>query len=228
MSKQQQDFAEFVKGLVAAETDADCPEWWTPLFAFTRAVKGWYEEGVESDRAFDAVDRAMHLLGGWTILGLDEVPDSEAAYEFFAHGWGRVRYRGDAGPLEQALARAKAYPLSTARERGRKMVKYDRFVSLAGWLQVTVGDRNILLPVRQVAALLKTVPCRVSIWRELAKKDGYLAEAKAHVFHGKLGVGRATEFRFDTARWDCLQAAAASGCAAHFDFTQQHPPESAR
>jgi len=224
----QQALVGFIRNLVEFLADEDCPEWWSPLFTFTRAVKGWYEEGVELDRAFDAVDRAMHLLGGWTILGLDEVPDAETAYECFTHAWGRVRFRGDEGPLEQALAKAKAYPLSTARERGRKMPKYDRFVSVAGWLQVTVGDRNILLPVRQVASLLKTVPCRVSIWRELAKKDGYLAEAKAHVFHGKLGVGRATEFRFDTQRWGCLQAAAASGCAAHFDFTQQHPPELAR
>jgi len=226
MSKRE-TFAEFIKALVASESDGDNPEWWTPLFSFTRAVKSRFPEGARADDAFDQVDKIVRRLGGWDGLEWAEVADSEEAYDYFAHAWGRVRYRVDEGPLEQALAKATARPLSTARERGRKMPKYNRFVSVAGWLQVTAGDRNILLPVRQVAALLKTVQCRVSIWREWATKDGYLVVAKQHVFHGG-GVGRATEFRFDVSRWDCLRAAAALGCKAHFDFAQQHPPELAR
>jgi len=221
MAKKKQTFLEFVKSLVATETSGEGPEWWTPLFAFTRAVKTWHKEGVQMDPAFDKADRAMRRLGGWGILELDDVQDAETAYECFAHTWARVRFDSDEGPLEQALAKAKARPLSTAREHGRKMPKYDRFVSLAGWLQVTAGDRDILLPVRQVAALLSTVQCRVSIWRGLATKDGFLTVVEPH----NRGRGRATRFRFDTSRWACLMAAAASGCKAHFDFAQQHPPE---
>lgn len=229
---KQQKFAEFIEALVASEMDGDNPEWWTPLFAFTRAVKNWHTDGVQLDRAFNAVDGAMRRLGGWSVLGLDDVQDTESAYEFFTYAWDRVRFHADERPLQQALVKAKAYPLSTTRVHGRRMPKYDRFVSVAGWLQVTAGNRNILLPVRQVAELLstdkyRTDKHRVSIWRELAKKDGFLAVAKQHVFRSG-GVGRATEFRFDVSRWDCLRAAAALGCKAHFDFAQQHPPEAER
>jgi hypothetical protein len=201
----QQEFAEFVKALVVSETSGDNPEWWTPLFAFTRAVKTWHKEGVKMDPAFDKADRAIRHLGGWSILELDDVQDTESAYEYFTYAWDRVRFDADEGPLQQALAKAKAHPLSTERLHGRKMPKYDRFISVAGWLQVTAGDRNILLPVRQIAALLGTDKCRVSIWRELAKKDGFLTVAEPHVFYRKLGTGRATRFRFDTSRWECLK-----------------------
>ena len=84
------------------------------------------------------------------------------------------------------------------------MPRYDRFVSLAGWLQHTAGDRPIALPCRVVAALMGTDKHQVSAWRGLAVREGFLRELeKARYEPG--GKGKATTFRFaDLAFLDAL------------------------
>jgi len=200
----QQAFAEFIENLFAAEADADNPEWWTPLFTFTRAVRSWFPEGTAADDAFDQVDKIVRRLGGWDSLEWAGVADSEEAFECFSHAWKKVRYRVGEGPLEQAIGKGETFPLKTHRGQRRRLPGYDRFVSAAFWLQTIVGDRDILLPVRRCAELLGTDKHRVKVWRDWAIEDGFLAVTQAHTFNGR--GGRATQFRFDTARFD-LKAA---------------------
>ena len=200
-----QSFLEYIKDILEAEGDPDRPEWHTPLFHFTRAVKSQFPEGTKVDEAFDEVDKVVRRLGGWGKLEWVEIEDSEMAFEYFAHAWGKIRYRVGEGPLEQAFAKANSQPLETPRGRERRLAGYDRFVSVAYWLQKVVGDRDILLPVRQVAELLGTDKHRVKVWRDWAVADGFLAVTQAHAFHG--GVGRATQFRFNNSRTLCCRGA---------------------
>lgn len=185
-------FAEFVRYAVE-KAELEPESWRTPLWDFTRLIKGWCREGVKAGEAFRQVDAVMRRNGGWGRIF--ELEPEEARAEF-CNTWKKIRFRPDETPLDQALAKAKAYPVKAPRDETCTVErpKYDRFISLCGWLQVTMGDRPIFLPVRQVAALLETDIRMVSLWRQAAVDEGFLEVVKEHEFRPG-GRGRATEFR---------------------------------
>jgi hypothetical protein len=78
------------------------------------------------------------------------------------------------------------------------------------------GDRNILLPVEQLAEVLKVSKMTISNSRDWAKADGFLREVK-EACHAKK---QATEFRFNVQRVEMLREAAERGTQLSYDETE--------
>lgn len=164
-------------------------EWGTPLFSFVRLARSWFKEEIKADRAFDLVDKIMRPWNGWQKFFL---LDEEEAYTQFTETWKKVRWRIDESPLDIAAKRAKAFPLASHVKRARPTPGYNRFFSLVGWLQFTMGpETNIYLPVREVGERLGADIKMVSTWRQWAIDDGFIEETAPHDFAKR----KATEFR---------------------------------
>jgi hypothetical protein len=153
-----------------------------------------------------------------------DVSREDAHAEFYG-AWDQVRFLPGRMPLESALEYADRLPLElNAETREGRPEGYQRFISIAGWLQVGMGDRNILLPVEDLAEALGVQPMTVSRYRKWAEEDGFLKQVKGHVYKGKGRGGKATEFRFKVGRFPILREAAQEGTAESFDETSTPEP----
>lgn len=184
--------------------EGETEEWQSPLFPFVRVVKGHPELiGLRSKTALEIVERTMR---GWMGKakgdpwdGYFELEKEDAQVEFMAC-WEKVRFVPGWEPLNQAIERAKKMQLVPRNERTDG---YQNFVSIAGWLQVTMGDRNIMLPCEKLGEHLGCTPMTISRYRQWAVQDGLLSLVKGHRFKAG-GGGEATEFRFNTDLYKCL------------------------
>jgi hypothetical protein len=172
--------------------------WTSPMFQFARFCKAHHELIHLSD--YDAMQKIEEIMYGWDDLppGDDpwgyfyEADDADAARIDFMTSWAAIRHIPFRTVLQSALQLSVATPLTPARERGRL---YQRFVSVAGWLQVLMPGKAIYLPTRAVGDLLGCNQRTVSGLRQLAVGDGLLTIVKGHTFRST-GKGEATEFRF--------------------------------
>ena len=188
----------------------------TELWTFTRCIKSCFtERDNPHDVFFDLVEPEIERRGGWEIL--DTPLDEEEIYLEFVCNWDSVRYRLGETPLTNALAKAEEMPLQPNRASKHPgfLQRYSRFIGLAGWLQVTMGDRPILLPVERLAEILSVRPMTISRYREIAVKDGFLRVVREHA----AVKGRATEFRFDVSRFNVLKDRAQQGTVDSFSDT---------
>jgi hypothetical protein len=193
----------------------------SPLFHFIRWAKAHPDlAGLTVQQAFQRVEQAICSWRAtprganpwyvWLKVGRDT-----AEAEFYG-AWDAIRYLPFENPLTGALDRAFAQPLTLLPKIAeRRPEGYALFVGLSGWLQVMMGDRNILLPVAEVADLLNVDRSTVSRYRRWAKEDGYLKEVKQAIHRSK-GKGEASEFRFDVTRFDALQEHAQRGTGEAF------------
>lgn len=194
--------------------------WESPLWGFLRLAKGHQDLfGAEPERAFRMMTQAMRdwlqqtgraESDPWdTYLG---VPRDDAQVETL-DAWAKIRNVAGLSPLEQALALATEQPLELPWEyRQGRPDCYARFLSLAGWLQVSHGAQPILLPVEALGKVLGLQKMNVSRLRTLAVKDGFLREVKGHDRVRR----RATEFVFDVSRIPLLAARAEPGTVELF------------
>jgi len=180
-------------------------EWQSPLFSFVRIVKGHPDLiGLTSKGALQTVERILKgRLTGDPWSRHFYIDREDAQVEFLAC-WEKIRFVPGWDPLDQAVERSKKMQLIPKNERTDG---YQNFVSIAGWLQVTMGDRNIMLPCEKLGELLNCTQMTISRYRQWAMEDGLLTKMKEHRFKAG-GGGDATEFRFDTSRYDCLAAKA--------------------
>ena len=181
----------------------------TLLWSFTRAVKSCFrEEANPQDVFFDFVHPEIERRGGWESI-FECYWDAEDICMEFVCNWDSVRYNIGESPLENAAAKADAHGLRPARcdRHPGRLRRYARFVSIAGWLQVTMGNRPILLPCEKLAELLDVSPKAISRYRQMATRDGYLLESQKH----NRIAGRATEFVFNVKRFSSLQTKAQDG-----------------
>jgi hypothetical protein len=190
-----------------------CRRWQSRLFLFVRLAKAHPQlHGLAAAAAFAAIDDVAqtwdHQKGECPWLRFLGIGRDDAAVEIL-DAWDKVRFQPPGcTPLQNALQMADERPLILRAEVMAvrfASVRYPRFVALAGWLQVCVGDRPILLPVREVAKLFAVEPMTISRYRQWALKDGYLVEVQAHQWRGAKKGGKATEFRFQVEGFDCLQ-----------------------
>jgi hypothetical protein len=128
------------------------------------------------------------------------VLSKEDAQVEFMGCWEKVRFVPGWDPLDQAIEQAKKMQLIPPTDR---TVGYQNFVSIAGWLQVTMGNRNIMLPCEKMSEHLNCTPMTISRYRRWAVEDGLVQMVKEHRFKSA-GGGEATEFRFDTSQYKCL------------------------
>jgi hypothetical protein len=193
----------------------DLPEW-QGVFHFVRLVKAHpsmaNESAKQAFRATEAVLRSRSRGKGnqrrdcWEASLGAAREDVEAT---FLGAWDSIRYLPGRSPLGNAMELAKRYPLILdAGDSDRRPDGYALFISLAGWLQVGMGNQPIKLPCREVADLLHVQPMTVSRYRKWALEDEFLEEVKAARFAGKRGAGEATSFRFDVSLFPILEEAA--------------------
>ena len=104
----------------------------------------------------------------------------------------RSRRRG----LDQAVEEERQQPLPLPPELAKKykhVNQLERFIGIAGWLQVKNGSRVILLPQDRLAKILGvSQPC-VSGYTRLAVREKFLKK----VWEASRGEHKATEYRFD-------------------------------
>ena len=195
------------------------------LFELVQALRGYFPEALAADAAFEQVDKIMAGWGGWadyfgTGMDYDAVGTTDEAKVQFRRLWRRVRFRRDKDPMQQALEKATAHPLQTLRSEKDPMPRYDRFVSLCAWLQVTRGNKPIYLPQRRLAKALSAAPTLVHEWLQMAMEDGFLKCVKKFPF----GVRSAREYAFDVSRWEVLRDHAAAGCESFFRDAESVKP----
>src|SRR5262249_13308439 len=132
-------------------------------------------------------------------------PAQADAHAEFLDTWDKIRYLPGMTPLDGAAEWARRYPLGLAEENGHSWSReYVRFISIAGWLQTSMGDLPIQLPVQDLAEILGVQKMTVSRYRKWAVADGFLVEVKAHSFHPDAKRNRATDFRFNVERFPIL------------------------
>jgi hypothetical protein len=125
-------------------------------------------------------------------------------------------------PLDNAVEQARRCPLRLRDDlKELRSEGYQTFVSIAGWLQVGMGDANILLPVEELAPLLRVKPMTVSRYRRWAVEDGFIKEVKPYQRRGENRAGKATEFRFNVERFPILGERAADGTQDSYDEAGQ-------
>jgi hypothetical protein len=182
-------------------------KWSSPVFPFARFCKAHPAiKALPDDKAARAVEEVM--------LTWDDLPKSRCPWEHyfpdaggtdaarldFMVSWDSIRHVPFDDPLRNALRLADEKPLKPPYFRGEL---YQRFVSLAGWLQVLTKEKSIFLPTRTIGELLGCDPTSVSRLRRLAVRDELLIEVKRHRFRSS-GKSEATEFRFHVDRFDEL------------------------
>ena len=201
--------------------------WRTPLWDFIHLLKRHLE--LANLTATEAMGHIEPVLVQYAQQeGLLEDPtdpfevfgnnwDCGSRLEFLTT-WSKVRYAPDWSPLHYAEEQAKKSPFTPSICRDGKMPDYARFVSFAGWLQVGVGNRPILLPCEKLSTinLFDTNKMQISRLRQLAITDGCLVVVKEHKFRSK-GKSEATEFRFNVAVDPMFLKEADDGCAEAFE-----------
>jgi hypothetical protein len=222
-------FAEYLARSVEEHhrQEEENEEWQSPLFYFVRLVRSHPDMLTMTARqAFQAVEDVMRIwqarlpkaqrrLSVWAHWLQVEREDAEAE---FLGVWDHVRYLVGRTPLEIAIDQAVAHPLGILeKHRAARPEGYARFIAIAGWLQVTMGDNRILLPVEELAERLHVTPMTISRYRRWAKEDGYLKETKSYEFHGKGKTNKATHFRFNVSLWKILTETSQTGSKESFD-----------
>jgi hypothetical protein len=207
------------------KTEAADGNWQSSLFHLVRLVKA--HPAAASWTAKQAIKQMETVMKSWrrSVTPQKRAEDDwtvwlglgrEDAHVEIIAVWDKVRYLAGHSPLESALEQARRQPLRPSDDEiERSSERYPLFVSLAGWLQVGMGNRNILLPVAEVAGLLEVEPMTVSRYRKWAIEHGYLKEVLPYKKPaGK--QGKATEFRFDVSLFQVLREAAQQGTQEGF------------
>jgi hypothetical protein len=179
---------EFVAraAVVSMEAGSDDGENWKSFtWEFTRLCRSHPKLScLTADEAFKKIP--------WGPTGFDEEEQMQFLIE-----WDRVRSIPGLSPLEFAAKLARQQPLASTRN----LKTYDQFISLAGWLQASIGvDNPIFLPTRKVAEVLGLKSNRsVAIFCQLAMADGFMELVERATQH------RATRYRFRVERYKILQ-----------------------
>jgi hypothetical protein len=205
------DLASWVRCVYDSHKEQPGPEWnhWrSPLFYFTRLVKA--HPTVTDMCDYKAAQVVEDILRRWLPPGKNTDPwehffpeanDGDDALADFMASWNKVRHVPFHDVLSNALRLGDEKPLKPPHPRGKL---YQRFISLAGWLQMLLPGKPVLLPTRKLGELLECDQRTVSRMREFAEVDGLLLKVKAHSFRSG-GKGKATEFRFAIERYPGLQ-----------------------
>lgn len=193
----------------------DSPVYWFVFYLRAHpAMDDYLSRPIE---AFKLIEKSGPHDFSW--FGLDRVE----ALAMFCDLFETIRFRPGQPPLEQARDRARADRLKLSDDLRairpiddrdpRSEEDYEFFISLAGWLQVVVGNRPFQLPTRNVAELMGVSPMTVTRYRRLAVKDKFVSVTQEHSKAHRL----ATEFRFNTSAFDALAEKAARGTADMFE-----------
>jgi len=184
--------------------------WRSPLWDFARFCRAHPTVAdLPDDEAVLVVEAELHThtdlpagVNPWEHFfpeGEDgESLSGELARLDFMTSWGSVRHVPFRDALHNALRLSEKRPLLPGHNRGKL---YERFVSLAVWLQRLRPEATIYLPTRTVGELLGCDQRTVSRLRKLAIQDELLEIVKTHRFYST-SKGEATEFRVAIERFN--------------------------
>ena len=133
-------------------------------------------------------DEAMNMIP-WQQTNFEE----EEQLQFLAE-WNKVRLLPGVKPLDWAAEMARQKPIKSSRP----FPLYNRFLSIAGWLQTLLGNGAIFLPCHAMGNMLGCSHTTVASMRQLAIKDKLLEVVEAH------SARRATRFKFAVDRCPIL------------------------
>jgi len=166
--------------------------WRSTLWTFTRKIKSRVTDPkAAAEGVFKIVDGIITKGGGWSEI----VPgmDSEEIYLEFISNWSDIKFREGEGVLDRAYAKAKRNPLRHKKYTGNShLTGYAEFISLAGWLQVEVGEADIVLPLKLVAKLRGVTTRTVTLHIKKGLMDTFLIPVDLKTYPGK-----APTYRFD-------------------------------
>jgi hypothetical protein len=137
---------------------------------------------------------------GWAKwFGLDR----EDVVNEWERSWERIRSVPGLPPLEYARIRGDHRPIHfKPRSLSIRSKKYERFLSMAAWLQVGTGAGVMLLPRDQVADLLKAPSkLEVGMWVKAGIRDRLLMLVREH----NAEAARAASYVFDVRRVPTLE-----------------------
>jgi len=198
------------------DSDSDLEEsmhgeqWHSPMFAFTRLCRAHPAIAELSDvEAMQTVEKVLCGLPSRQRLTPRADPwqrafpfagDADDIKRDFMSSWISVRFVPFRDILGSAAELAKRNLLASSQDRGKL---YRQFISLAGALQVLMGNRPIMLPTRKVALLLGCNPRTVSDLRKFAIQDRLLVVTQPHSFQSsRQSKNMATEFHFAIERFN--------------------------
>jgi hypothetical protein len=165
-------------------------------------ANSWEETGCsptwELCRHLHAHPRFQSLRGASLARVLRLADIDEESIDVILSEIERVKFAHGGGPVDWAVLMASQHPLSDPE--GLELERYNKFLSVAGWLQVSQGKRPIILPVDLLSSALEVSPRMISHWRQRAMRQGILREVRRHIAHV-----RATEFVFDIDRFSILR-----------------------
>jgi hypothetical protein len=169
------------------------------------AGKSWQEDGCsetwEFCRYLLAHSEFQKLRGSALARKLRCLKDlDEELIDVILSEIERVKYAKGGGPLEWALLMSSQPEYQLSDPEDLRIPRYNQFLSIAGWLQVSQHDKPIVLPVAKLASELGVTPQIVSNWRQRAQRQGLLSEVKRYVAHKQ-----ATRFRFAVERFSILR-----------------------
>jgi hypothetical protein len=193
--------------------------WQSALFYFVRLVKAHPDMlGHDASQGLQLVEQVMRELWpvpkgsccGWCHWLAVACEDAKVE---FLDVWNKIRFLPGYWPLMNACEQAKRTPLKLPEDKlARRTPGYALFISIAGWLQVSMGARPIMLPVREMADWLGVQPMTISRYRWWAVEDGFLEQVRPHEFHGEgQRANKATEFVFDVFLFPALRQRAQQG-----------------
>lgn len=179
------------------------------MWAFTREVRSSLPDGCDPDEVFRSiVEPEIATRGGWREALCTDL-DREDLLCDFVYSWRRIRCRIGEGPLATAMRTAVETPLNLpASDPWSDLPTYRTFVSLAGWLQVLMEDEPIFLPGRTIGPLLGRSHTQITRYCAHAVEHGYLELVSEH----SITKRRATEYRFDVARFPILEDKTHANC----------------
>lgn len=211
------------------KADSEYGDWRSPLFTFVWLLKGHKQAKPFFSKPKLALSAVEKTLRGWSRdyrqrgkepphgyhaadcwadwFGVDKA-DAQAD---FINVWQKIRYLPGQGPLDQALDAATREPLGLPPAlNDMRPDDYGRFISVAGHLQVIVGDKNVHLPCRQIGQLLNVSHNTVAAYCRWGATDKFLTKIKDAKFTSR-GKGDAAEYRFNVACCPLLKGRAQGG-----------------
>lgn len=190
----------------------------TPIFRFVWLIRGHVDVQHVIHNPKAAIVLVERVIGAWSASSKVHPPygrNGDAWLDWFGLGsmdahaefidvWTKSRFKPGHDPLEQAIDAARQLRLlPNAETMAKRPDDYARFISIAGHLQVVMGDQPIFLPCRKLAAKMGVSDMTVSRYRRWAVEDGFLQTVKHAQFRSG-GRSDATEFRFAVDRFKAL------------------------
>jgi hypothetical protein len=166
------------------------------------------ERGMEQNEAAKAVRSAIdnkRLAPGVDLWEIHFCLSRDEAEVEFLSNWEVVRFPPGFDPLEYAKTQAEKHPVQIRNtEKESRPDIYPFFISIAFWLQVTMGEQPVMLPCRKVGELLGVSHETIFRLRRNAEEDKYITKVKEHNYRSQ-GNSEATEYTVDISLWSNMQ-----------------------